>query len=319
MQTTERAELKPTPVSSQPQLETGGGFFKKHIVLQGVLLALSAELMFATMGAAVKASSPSLPFETIVFFRNAFAMLVLLPILMHRSVPSLKTSIPMLHLLRTGLGLSGLYCFFYALGQLPLAQGMLFKMTTPIFIPIIALIVLRERTPTYSLLAVPIGFAGVWIILNPQGELYSSALIGLLGGFFAACVNINVRYLSRSEPTIRIVFYFTLLSTLFSIIPLSWSWKMPVGHEWLLLLIMGITGIAGQLLMTRAYSVAPVSRVGPFIYAAVIYGAVYGYLIWGETLTSHFLIGALIIVIAGSLAIKGSRRSITAAATESAP
>lgn len=315
MQTTERTELK-NPASTAPHAD---GFLSNPVILQGALLALSAEFMFATMGAAVKASSPSLPFETIVFFRNAFALLVLLPILMYRRMPTLKTNVPMLHLLRSILGVSGLYCFFYALGQLPLAQGMLFKMTTPIFIPLIALIGLREKTPVYSLLAVPIGFIGVWIILNPQGGLHIAALIGLLGGFFAACVKITVRYLSRSEPTLRIVFYFTLLSTLISIIPLSWSWKMPVGHEWLLLLLMGVTGTAGQLLMTRAYTIAPVSRIGPFIYAAVIYGSVYGYLFWGETLSLHFLTGAMIIFIAGSLAIKGSRRSITAAATESAP
>jgi len=123
-------------------------------------------------------------------------------------------------------------------------------------------------------------------ILRPGDALNWVALIGLLGGFLAAFAKVTVRRLSRTEPTYRIVFYFAFIATLVSAVPLLWNWQTPSSQSLLLLILMGICGTLGQLFLTRAYGIAQTARIAPFIYFSVVYGSLYGFFIWEETLDS---------------------------------
>jgi len=107
-----------------------------------------------------------------------------------------------------------------------------------------------------------------------------------------------------SEPTVRVVFYFSLLAALISAVPMAWAWQTPTPAQWGLLLVVGATGTLGQLLLTRGYAVAPAGRLAPFIYFSVIFGALYGYLLWDEQLHLSFALGAVLIAIAGTSAVR---------------
>jgi len=277
--------------------------YRQSLILGSLFIVLS-ELMFASMGAAVKAVSADMPNEMIVFMRNLFGSLVLLPLLWRYGWRHLQTRIWYLHVMRAGFGVAAMYCFFYALANMPLASGMLLKMTSPLFIPLVAIAWLGEGITGRALLAVVIGFIGVILVLQPQGGFQAVALIGLLGGALAAVAKVTVRRLGRSEPTTRIVFYFALVATLVSAVPLSWSWQTPDTDSWLLLLLIGIVGTLGQLLLTRGYSIAPPSQVGAFTYTSVVFAALFGYLFWDEMVDYLFVIGALIIAAAGMLVLQ---------------
>lgn len=278
--------------------------------LQGALFILLAELMFASMGAAVKGVTADLPSEMAVFMRNLFGLALIIPLVLRAGNTGLKTGVFHLHLLRAVAGVSAMYCFFYALAHLQLADGMLLKMTAPLFMPLIAWAWLSERLSGSIILAVAIGFAGVILVLNPAGEFSRVALVGLLGGMLASLAKVSLRRLGRSEPSVRVVFYFSLLSTLISVVPMFWHWQPPSLQQWGLFAIIGLAGTMGQLLLTRGYAVAEAGAVSPFTYTSVLFGAVYGYLFWGETLTLQFVMGALLIALAGILALR-SRRAVT--------
>lgn len=278
-------------------------------VVQGALFILLSELMFASMGAAVKAASGlGLPNEMLVFMRNMMGLFVIAPLLLRYGTAELRTPVYHLHLLRAVLGLSAMYCFFYVLGQLPLADGMLLKMTSPIFMPLIALLWLGEGVARLAIFAIPLGFIGVALVLKPGSEMSWIALLGVLGGLLAAVAKVTVRRLSHTESTTRIVFYFTLNATLISTVPLAWAWQLPTLEQWALLGLMGVMGTTGQLLLTRGYGIAPAAKVSPFTYFSVIFGAVYGYLLWGEVLDWLFVAGALLIAVAGVMAVRGRAR-----------
>lgn len=280
--------------------------------VQGALLILFSELMFASMGAAVKAASGlGLPNEMLVFMRNLLGLFVIVPLLLRYGVAEFRTRVYPLHLLRALLGLAAMYCFFFVLGRLQLADGMLLKMTSPIFMPLIALLWLGERVGRLAVLAIPVGFVGVALVLKPGGEMSWVAALGVLGGLLAAFAKVTVRRLGRSEPTTRIVFYFTFNATLLSALPLLWAWQTPTLKEWALLLLMGVMGTAGQLLLTRGYGVAAAAQVSPFTYFSVVFGALYGYLFWGETMDWLFVAGAVLIAVAGVMAVRaGTRKSV---------
>ena len=270
--------------------------YRQNFVL-GAALIVASELMFASMGATVKAVSAELPTEVVVFMRGLFGVLILLPLLLRRLNRNVFTTrVFHLHLLRALLGVSAMYCFFYALANLQLADGMLLKMTAPLFMPLIAALWLFEKLSSKIWLAVGLGFVGV-------------ALVGLAGGMFAAGAKVTVRRLGQTEPTIRIVFYFSLVVMLIALIPLVWAWRMPTTQEWGLLFLMGLFGTLGQLLLTRGYSVAAASQVAPFTYFSVVFAAVYGYLFWQETLDMGFITGAILIAAAGIVALRTNYKS----------
>jgi drug/metabolite transporter (DMT)-like permease len=270
------------------------------------------EFCFASMGVGIRLASTELPNAMIVFGRNLIGLMLLTPWLLRRGVGDLKTAVPGLHLLRAFAGIGAMYCFFYAIARLPLAEAMLLKLTAPIFIPVIAILWLKEQVSALLWLAVAVGFAGVIVILGPEpGSDWDGvsvvALIGLFGGVLAAVAKVTVRRLSKSEPTGRIVFYFAFCGVSLSCLPLFWAWESPSTRGLLLLLGIGTVATLGQLSLTRGLSLAPASRMGAFGYFSVVFGAGYGWVFWGEPLTLALLVGTLLIVLGGLIASRVGR------------
>ncbi len=282
--------------------------YRQNLLL-GALFILLAEWFFASMGAAVKLVTAELPSEMAVFMRNLFGLGLMIPLVWRSGLSGLKTTIFPIHLLRSVAGVSAMYCFFYALSQLQLADGMLLKMTSPLFMPLIALFWLGEALRKRILIALGIGFFGVVLVLNPEGEFNQVALVGLLGGALASLAKVSLRRLGRSEPSVRVVFYFALLSTLISTVPMFWHWQTPNPQQWALFALVGLMGTLGQLLLTRGYAIASASTVSPFTYASVLFGALYGYLFWDEMISLQFIVGASLIALAGVLALRGRQPS----------
>jgi drug/metabolite transporter (DMT)-like permease len=170
---------------------------------------------------------------------------------------------------------------------------------------LVALVWLGERPPRRLWPAVLLGFAGIALILKPGMGLFTPAgLVAVLAGLLTAVAMTGVRGLTRTEPPLRIVFYFSLIATLVSSVPLAWTWRSPSAGLWGLLLAIGALASAAQVLMTRAYAHAPAAQVGPFSYAAVVFAGVAGWLWWEETLDVLSLAGILLVSIAGAWAIR---------------
>ncbi|HQU16741.1 MAG: hypothetical protein B7Z66_11365 [Chromatiales bacterium 21-64-14] len=277
-------------------------------LLRGALLALGSAWMFASMGAAVKVVSRELPTDMVVFFRSLFGLIALLPWLLHCRAGSLATRRYPLHLLRGLSGLTAMYCFFYALGHLSLAEAVLLNFTAPLFIAVIALLWLAEPVPPALRSALGTGFLGVILILKPGAGMFApAALVGLTSGAFAGLSMVTIRRMADTEPTARIVFHYSTICTVVSAVPLFWSWHTPAPGLWLWLAAIGTLATAGQLLLTKAYSLAPAARVGPFTYASVVLAAGYGAWFWGEAPDRWTVAGALLISLAGILAIRRER------------
>jgi drug/metabolite transporter (DMT)-like permease len=263
------------------------------------------------MGVGIRIVSEELPNAMVVFGRNLIGLLIIAPWLLRRGFTDVRTRVPALHLLRAGAGVTAMYCFFYAIAKMPLAEAMLLKLTAPVFMPLIAMLWLREQVNALLWVALGIGFAGVVIILDPQlgapddgplAGISPVALVGLAGGLLAALAKVTVRRLSRSEPAGRIVFYFALIAGLISAVPLAWAWQTPSPAALLGIIAIGGAATLGQLALTRGLTLAPASRMGAFGYSAVVFGAAYGWLLWDEPVTWGVAGGTLLIAVAGILA-----------------
>jgi drug/metabolite transporter (DMT)-like permease len=263
-----------------------------------------AELCFVGMGSLVKLLSENLPSQNILFFRNLFGLLILLPLILKLGVSTLKTVNIKWHFLRSLSGVTAMYCFFYALSELPLADAMLLKISAPLFIPIIAFLWLGEHVSLRAIMAIMIGFLGVVLVIKPTGTVHIASLAGLMGGALAALAKVTIRRMSITEPTSRIVFYFGLISLIISSIPMFWFWQNPENKEWLLLILLGGFGTLGQLFLTKAYLLAPASRIAPFTYSSILFAALIGWVFWNELVTLLTMTGALMIISAGIIILR---------------
>jgi drug/metabolite transporter (DMT)-like permease len=276
--------------------------------LQGAaLLALSA-LLFSLMGVGIREVSLSVNNESVVFFRNLVGVLFFLPLLLLRGWQPLKTRRLKSHLWRTTFGLAAMYCFFYAIAHLPLADAMLFTYSAPVFTPLIARWWLKEPLTKRMLLVTGVGLIGVFLVAKPSAALFDRlALVGIAASLLAAFAFVSIREMSDTEPAYRMVFYFSLFSALASAIPMSWAWQ-PMDNEQLgLLLVIGLLATSSQIVMSRAYSLAPPGIIGPVAYLAIVFAGAIAWLRWDEVPDLTSLLGAGLIFAASLLAITGRK------------
>ena len=273
-------------------------------VLRGAYCALGASLMMALMGTAVRMASTEIPNEMVVFLRNAFGLLALWPWIRRVGLSGLATDQWPGHLLRSLTGLSAMYCFFYAIARLDLAQAVLLNFSAPLYIAPIAWLWLGEAITGRLMLSALIGFAGVVLILKPATAPFSTdAAIGALSGLLAAIAMVSLRSMAPSEPPVRAVVYFSAIGTVVSAVPLIWAWETPAPFT---LLIMGAAGIfatLGQILLTTGYLLAPAARVAPYTYSTVLFAALIGWILWHEVPGLMSTAGALLVCVAGILAV----------------
>ncbi len=272
---------------------------------RGALFMVGAALCFAAMSAAVKAASQNVPSSLVIFFRNAVALAVLLPWALRAGPRGLATRRLSEHLVRGLFGLAAMVCFFWALAHLRLADAVLLNYTIPFFLPLVERVWLKEPVPTRLLAPLTVGFIGIVVILKPGTGLFQPlALLALFAGLLAAVAQVGIRRLTASESVMKIVFYFALIATLASSLPLPWTWTNPSAEAWWVLIASGLTATVGQIFLTRAYAAAPASYVGPFLYSSVVFSGLLDWWLWGTGVDAAFVLGALLVVAAGVLTLR---------------
>jgi drug/metabolite transporter (DMT)-like permease len=272
--------------------------------VRGAFYALGASLMMALMGAAVRMASTEIPNEMVVFLRNAFGLLALCPWIGRMGLSGLATHQWPGHLLRSLTGLSAMYCFFYAIARLDLSQAVLLNFSAPLYIAPIAWLWLGEAITGRLMLSALIGFAGVALILKPGTAPFSTdAAIGAFSGLLAAIAMVSLRSMAPSEPPVRAVVYFSAVGTVVSAVPLVWSWETPAPMTLLIMAAAGIFATLGQILLTTGYLLAPAARVGPYTYSTVIFATLIGWVFWYEVPDRMSTAGALLVCLAGILAV----------------
>ena len=267
-------------------------------------------LSFALMGASVKLAG-DLPVAVKVCFRNLVTLGITSAVAWRtRQNPFAATPhLPRL-LLRAVCGLGGVYFYFVALGSLNLADASLLNKTSPFFATLFAVLLLKERLVRGMVPALVIAFLGAALVIKPAFEYAPlPALAGFASGIFAGAAYTAVRSLKgRIEPN-RIIFWFSLVSTVATLPVVLLAWPDPTAGQWWALIGTGVFAAGGQYGLTYAYHHARVGKVSVFAYLHVLFALVVGFVLWGERPDLLSLLGGLMIVGAAVLAHRaGTRR-----------
>lgn len=276
-------------------------------------LTISA-LLFSVMGICIRYASHSVDNYTIVFFRNVVGLILFLPFIFKQGIGFVKTEKLWMHTWRSVVGLAAMYGFFYAIAHLKLSNAMVFTYSSPIFIPLIAWLFLKERITTAMLCAAVLGFIGVFCVAKPdQGLLNWISMVGIASSLLASMAFVTVRALTQTEPPERIVFYFCFIGSLLSIIPMFWVWRPYHLQELFFLIAAGVLANVSQIFMSHAYRLAPAGQIAPVNYMAIIFAGIWGFLLWNEIPDLYSVIGFGFILIAITLSsplIQRARASV---------
>jgi drug/metabolite transporter (DMT)-like permease len=200
------------------------------------------------------------------------------------------------YLLRCLVGIIGMFCGFWAIGHLPLAQAVSLSYSSPIFVVIAAALFLGERVHARRWTAVAVGFIGVLVITRPGSADFSPGmLVAVCSALMTGLVSIQIKQLSALEPADRIVFYTTLIWVPMSLIPALLVWRWPEGITWLWVVAAGLLGTGGHMLWTRALKLGDVSALTPISFMQLPVVATAGWLLFAERVDRWTIIGTLVI------------------------
>ena len=287
--------------------------------LRAIGLKLTSVFLFVVMASLIKAASVEVPPGEAVFFRSFFAIPVIVAWLAARGelATGLRTKNPRAHITRGLIGSSAMGLSFAGLAILPLYEVKAIQYAVPLFVVILAALMLGETVRKVRLTAVGLGMVGVLIILWPrltafrsggvESDLAFGAMVVLAGSFCAAFAQVFVRKMVETEETAAIVFWFSLTATGLSLLTLPFGWTVPSGKVALYLVGAGLVGGIGQIVLTSAYRYGDASVIAPFEYASMLIAIGIGVVAFDEYPTLSQLLGAAIVIAAGVLIILRER------------
>lgn len=285
-----------------------------------------ASLFFATMSVCIKFASSHFHTFELVFYRGLIGMVFMASLCRAQGV-SLRTTVPLMHVWRSAIGVMSLSAWFYAIAHLPLATAMTLNYMSGVWVAAFlvggTLVMGRLQDATRQgpiVLTVIAGFTGVVMILRPtieQNQLFAG-VIGLLSGLGAALAYMQVAALGRmGEPESRTVFYFSIGTTLVGGTAMLFTgasdWVWP---QVLWLLPIGLLAALGQLCMTKAYSHGATLLVANLQYSGIVFAALYGLFLFGDLIPPIGWMGMALIIASGIAATALRNRALPQAPAE---
>ncbi|MBE6824167.1 MAG: DMT family transporter [Ruminococcaceae bacterium] len=279
---------------------------------KAILFLITSAFFFALMNAFVRLSG-DLPTFQKMFFRNAIAAVIACIILFKNKIsifPHSKKNLPFL-VLRTLLGLTGVFCNFYAVDHLLLSDASILNKMSPFFVIIFSFFILKEKPSVAQVLIVVGAFVGALFVIKPsfQNAHLIPALIGFLGGACAGAAYACVRKLTLSgEHSAYVVFFFSLVSTLI-VLPLTIIYFKPMSlYQLLMLLLAGLSAAGGQFMITLAYKNAPSKEISVYDFSQIIFSAALGFIVFSQVPDILSVVGYVVIVLMAVLSFLYSNK-----------
>ncbi|MEN9539462.1 MAG: Riboflavin transporter [Pseudomonadota bacterium] len=290
----------------------------------------TAMALFIANDALVKRVSETWPGPQLIFVRGLFATALMVLVcwsagMFHRD--SHSRTRPVLQLLdrklliRAVLDATASTIYLTALFHLPLANATAINMATPLFITMMAVVAFREQVSRVRWIAVALGFAGVWMIVQPAADGFNGwALVCLGATMLHAARDLMTRVIPAQVPSLLVT-----LSTVTSVTALSgvltalqgWQVFTPAAHAHLAAASALLCG--GYYLLIRCMRAGEMSLIVPFRYTGLLFAIGLGYVLWDEVPNTLAMAGIALLVGAGVFMLSHERWRTRQQALEAAP
>lgn len=271
-------------------------------LMLGITFVILSQLAFALMDSSIKWLSEDISTASIIFFRNLVTLIWVFPAFyLSGQIKNSFSRLP-LHAVRSLSGQIGMVLIFISLKVLPLSDATILRSLTPLFVPILAAIWLKERLSWVLLPSFILAFIGVWMLSGMDKPHFSMlSFLPIVAGIFVAMAMVAIRRVSKVAGGSEIVFYFSLTGIVFSFGMAAFTEFTLPSHMgvWGIVLLMGIFGSLGQVWVTKANQVADASILAPFYYLNAVFGAILSHFFWNETLGLWGWFGAALVIAGG--------------------
>ncbi|RIO41965.1 DMT family transporter [Staphylococcus pasteuri] len=277
--------------------------------IKGIIAILISAVGFSFMSVFFRLSG-DLPVFQKSLARNLVAMFIPLFFIYKYKQPMFgKLSSQPLLISRSALGLIGVLFNIYAIDHMVLSDADTLMKLNPFWTILFSLIFLNEKIRKYQITAMVVAILGILLIVKPEfSSSIIPSLIGLFSGIFAASAYTCVRALSTREAPYTIVFYFSLFSVIV-LIPFTIFTYEPMSNLQLLYLFgAGLSAAVGQIGITLAYSFAAAKDISIFTYASIIFTALFGFILFGESPDLLATLGYVVIIGASYYMFEKARR-----------
>jgi drug/metabolite transporter (DMT)-like permease len=267
----------------------------------GPLVMLLGMLMFALNDAMGKWLVSSYGLGQVILIRSVAALIILSPLLWKAGfAPIVGAERKGMQLARVIFSTVEVFCFYYAVMYLPLADVMTYWLAAPIYVAAASPFLLGEKVGWRRWSAIAVGFVGVIITLEPSSAMFTMpAVISIIGSAAFAFMMISGRFL-RGTPDSTLVFFQITgagIAGLF-FVPFDWS-PIQSQTDLLLLGLLGVVAMAAHMLVNRALKMSDAATVAPLQYTLLLYAVIFGWMFFGDVPRLTMIIGAVLIVASG--------------------
>jgi len=272
---------------------------------KGILFALAGFSLFSAGDLIIKLlADDGFDAPEIAFFLQLFflPMLLLLSPWLGGIKAALRTDKLWLHVMRASCGVVIFFMMINGFHKLGLALSYTLIFVGPFFATLLSIVFLRDKVGIYRWLSMLGGFAGVLVVLRPGVERLEPAALGiLLAAVLFAVATIIARRIGEDEPLLAFSLFGSIVSLQVYAVAAFWDGEamIPSGSQWAQFALIGAFHVGGSLMTARAFSTTETALVAPFHYVQLLWGTLFGVLIFSTVPDIWTALGASLLVMSG--------------------
>jgi drug/metabolite transporter (DMT)-like permease len=285
---------------------------------RGIFWMIVSCIAFSSMWVLIRYASHDVHAFVIVFFRNFFGTLVLVPMML-RNKGLMKLNRVKANLRRATSGFIATTGTFYAVSHAPMATALSINYTAPLFATVGAVLFLGEKIHFRRVAALIVGFAGMLIVVRPGAlPMTPGVLAAMISAVSTAFSIIAIRQLVASDDSRSVAAWTFILMTPPSLVVALFFWTWPPANVWPLLIAIGCAAAVGQLSMNRAFALAEASAVLPYDFVRFGLVTLAGITFFHERLDALTVVGG-IVIFAATVYLAIRERQVARAALAAEP
>lgn len=272
--------------------------------LLAALWMMVALASFSLMAVGGREISKELDTFQLMFFRGLFGLILVLIFasFTRRGFAQFRTTKFKLHVVRNLVHYVGQFGWFMAVALIPLAQVFAIEFTTPLWVALLAPLILGERLTKGRILSVLIGFAGILVVVQPwQNSLEPGAIAVVIAAIAFALSLITTKRLTGTDSPLAIVFYMSIIQAPISAVPAFFGWVTPSAETLGWLFLISFCGMSAHYSIARAFVHADAIVVVPMDFLRLPLISIVGYLVYSEGITLGVVVGGCMILLANWL------------------
>jgi drug/metabolite transporter (DMT)-like permease len=283
-----------------------------NVILKAALWMTGAIASFSFMAVAGRELSGDYDTFEIMLYRSLVGVIIVVAITAYKNRwHEIRTDQFGRHFVRNMFHFTGQNLWFYAVAVVPLAQVFALEFTSPLWVAILAPLVLGEKMTRIRAFAAVMGFIGILIVARPSVETFHIGLAAAaLAAIFFAMTNMLTKRLTRDNSITSILFFLTTIQLVFGLIAAGYDGDiaLPTAASLPFLVLVGCAGLLAHFCLTNALAIAPATVVVPLDFARLPVIAVVAMLLYGEPLEIWVFVGAAVIFSANYLNIWNETR-----------